>query len=153
MAGDRDQVVDILLDYMLPHFGCGLVLRVKSDQVGVWRGYCDGIDSHTTESIHFPLVASPAFQIPFNQQIPFFGPPPREAAQLHSELAQRFGSALPSEIIVVPILVGKRVATMVYGHNRNGAPLSPRSTHDLQAMAAGVGNALFRLIQHARATS
>jgi hypothetical protein len=152
VAGHRDQVVDILLDYMLPHFGCGLVLRAKADQLGVWRGYCDGMDGHATESIHFPLAASPAFQIPFTQHTPFVGPPPTEAPLIHAELAQRFGGVLPSEIIVVPILVGKRVASMVYGHGRNGAPLSPRAAHDLQAMAAGVGNALLRLIQHARAT-
>ena len=153
VTGHRDQVMDILLDYMLPHFGCGLVLRAKADQLGVWRGYCEGMDNQAIESIHFPLAASPAFLTPYTQHHPFIGPPPSEAAPFHSELAQRFGGAPPSEIIVVPILVGSRVASVVYGHGRNGGPLSPRAVHDLQAMASGVGNALLRLIQDARAAS
>jgi hypothetical protein len=153
VTGHRDQVVDILLDYMLPHFGCGLVLRAKQDQLGVWRGYCDGMDSHAVEAIHFPLDTSPVFHTPYTLHHPFIGPPPREAAPFHTELAQRLGGTIPSEVIVVPILVGTRVASMVYGHGRSGGPLSPRAVHELQAMAAGVGNALLRLIQDARAAS
>jgi hypothetical protein len=130
-APSRDAIADIIVDYMKYRFECGLVLIVKDATALGWKGFAAEADA--VESVAVPLVAPSMFKDPFETHRVFRGPPPDEGAALQTRLWKQLKEKPPDEVIVAPIVLGKRVINLLYAHP---APDSPDNFTKLAAAAA-----------------
>jgi hypothetical protein len=150
VAEHRDQIADILIDFMLPRFGCGIIFLLRTGDAQAWRGYAPGIDSRNVETIVFPLAAPSMFRAARDRGAPFRGPPPPEGAHLHNQIWKYLHSPTPSEALVIPVSIGDRIVLLVYAHAMDYGRLPEDHVQELQAMCTAAGSAFVRLIQQSR---
>jgi hypothetical protein len=150
VAEHRDQIVDILIDFMLPRFACGIVFRVRDEMAQAWHGYAPGIDARSIETISFPLSLPSIFRTAKDRAAPFRGAPPPDGAHLHNQIWKYLRCAPPADVLVSPIVIADRVIIMVYAHATEGGPLSENAVQELQAMCNAAGSSFVRLIQQAK---
>jgi len=150
VAEHRDQIVDILIDFMLPRFACGIVFRVRDEMAQAWHGYAPGIDARSVETITFPLSLPSMFRTAKDRAAPFRGTPPPEGAHLHNQIWKYLRCPPPTDVLVSPILIVDRVIILVYAHAPEGGPLSVNAVQELQAMCNAAGSSFVRLIQQAK---
>jgi hypothetical protein len=146
----RDQVPDILIDYMTGRFGCGLVFLIREGTARAWRGLAPGIQQAAIATIAFPIAMPSSFQIAFERGAPFRGLPPPEGMSLERKVWKYLRCAAPKEVVVLPICVAGRVVVLVYAHAIRGEPLPDGPVGELHALCAAASAALVRLIQKLR---
>lgn len=145
----REQIADIVIDFMLPRFGCGLIFLVRGNNALVWRGYAPGVDGRAIETIAFPTSMPSMFRTAKERAVTFRGAPPAEGANLHGQIWKYLHCQAPSDVVVIPIAIGQRIVNLVYAHATSGA-MSDASVHELQALCSTVGSSFVRLIQRAK---
>ena len=150
VAENRDQVADIVIDFMLPRFRCGLIFLLRGANAHVWRGFAPGVDAHAIETIAFPLSMPSMFRIAKERLATFRGPPPSEGAYLHTQIWRYLHTEAPRDSVVVPIAIGERAISLVYAHASGAAGLSDDHVRDLQAVCTAAANAFVRMIQRAK---
>ncbi len=146
----REQVADIVVNYMTGRFGCGLVLLVREGTARVWRGLAPGIPAAAIETIAFPIAMPSCFQIAFEREATFRGPPPAEGMSLQRKIWKYLRCKEPRDILVVPIKIGTRVLGVVYAHALDGGRLPEDGASELPAVCSAAGSAVVRLIQGMR---
>jgi hypothetical protein len=146
----RDQIADILIDFMLPRFGCGIIFLLRGTDAQVWRGYAPGIDARAVETIAFPLSVPSVFRLAKDRAAPFRGPPPPEGAHLHAQIWKYLQCQAPAELVVIPVAIADRVIILVYAHGADGGRLPENYVQELQAMCTAAGSSFVRLIQQAK---
>jgi hypothetical protein len=150
VAESRDQVADILIDFMLPRFGCGLVFIIRGETAHVWRGFAPGVEARAIETIAFPLSMPSVFRLAKERAATFRGPPPPEGVYLHTQIWKYLHTEPPADVVVVPIAIGQRVISMVYAQATDASKLPSDSAQELQAVCTAAASAFVRLIQRAR---
>ena len=150
VAEHRDQIADILIDFMLPRFGCGVIFLLRGADAQAWRGYAPGIDSRNVETIAFPLSVPSMFRAARDRAATFRGPPPAKGASLHSQIWKYLQCPTPAEVLVIPVAIAERVVIMIYAHASDGGRLPEHYVQELQAMCTAAGSSFVRLIQQAR---
>jgi len=146
----REQIADILLDFMMPHFGCGLILRVRGPRTQVWRGYAPSVDARAVETIAFPTSMPSMFRTAKDRAVSFRGAPPEEGAHLHQQIWKYMRCPPPADVLVIPIAIGQRVVTILYAHGSGGGRMPDVAVQELRALSAAVGSTFIRLIQRAK---
>lgn len=146
----RDQIADILIDFMLPRFGCGIIFLLRGGNAQAWRGYAQGIDARAIETIAFPLSVPSVFRLAQERGATFRGPPPPEGSHLHAQVWKYLQCPAPSEVVVIPIAIAERVIILVYAHRNDGGRLPENYVQELQAMCTAAGSSFVRLIQQAK---
>lgn len=150
VAENRDQVADIVIDFMLPRFGCGLVFIVRGETAHVWRGFAPGVEARAIETIAFPLSMPSVFRLAKERAATFRGPPPPEGVYLHTQIWKYLHTEPPADVVVVPIAIGQRVISMVYAQATDASRLPSDYAQELQAVCTAAASAFVRLIQRAR---
>jgi hypothetical protein len=151
VADHREQIADILIDFMLPRFPCGLIFLLRGAEAQVWRGFAPGIDARSIETIAFPLAMPSMFRVARDRALTFRGAPPAEGMQLHAQIWKYMQCPAPAEVLVIPVAIAERVVSLVYAHASAGSRLPDEYVQELQAMCSAAGNSFVRLIQQARA--
>ncbi len=150
VAENRDQVADILIDFMLPRFGCGLVFLLRGNNAHVWRGFAPGVDVHAIETIAFPMSMPSMFRMAKDRVATFRGAPPSEGVYLHTQIWKYLHAEPPADVVVIPITIGERVISLVYAHASDASRLPDDCVQELQAVCTAAASAFVRLIQRAR---
>jgi hypothetical protein len=147
LARHREQLADIVVDFMRGYFGCGMVFMVRDGQARVWRGFAPGIQEAAIETIAFPVSMPSCFQLAHDSRTSFRGPAPGEGGRLQRQIWKYLHCEEPSQVAVVPIQVKNRVLNLVYAHAADGGPLPEGPFVDLQALCAAVSSTYVRMIQ------
>jgi hypothetical protein len=150
VAEQRDQIADILIDFMLPRFPCGILFLVRGNEAQAWRGYAPAVDPSSIETIVFPLSVPSMFRAARERAATFRGPPPPEGVHLHGQLWKYLRCAPPVDSLVIPLRIGGRVIVLVYAHGADGGRLGESAVEELQAMCNAAGSSFVRLIQRAK---
>jgi hypothetical protein len=146
----RDQIADILIDFMLPRFGCGILFLLRGVEAHAWRGYAPGIDARAIETIEFPMSLPSMFRAARDRAATFRGPPPPEGVHLHNQIWKYLQCAPPAESLVIPVSIADRIILLVYAHASNGGRLPEGYVQELQAMCTAAGSSFVRLIREAK---
>ena len=146
----REQIADILLDFMLPHFAYGLILLVRGPRTQVWRGYAPNVDARAVETIAFPTSMPSMFCTAKERAVSFRGAPPEEGAHLHQQLWKYLRCPPPADVLVIPVAIGQRGVMMIYAHGSGGGRMPDVAVQELRALSAAVGSTFIRLIQRAK---
>jgi hypothetical protein len=146
----REQIADILIDFMLPRFGCGLIFLLRGANAHVWRGFASGIDARAIETIAFPMSMPSMFRLAKERAATFRGAPPIEGKYLQSQIWKYLHCQAPADVVVIPIAIGERIVNLVYAHASDGGKMQNVYVHELQAMCTAVGSSFIRLIQQAK---
>jgi hypothetical protein len=150
VAEQREQVADILLDFMLPRFACGLVFLLRGPNCEVWRGFAQGLDARAIETIAFPISVPSMFRTAKERGVTFRGAPPMEGVHLHNQVWRYLRCAPPADVVLIPVAIRDRIICLVYAHAPASARLNDGHVHELQAMCSAMANTFVRLIQQAK---
>ncbi len=148
VAEHREQIADIVIDFMLPRFACGLIFILRGTNAHVWRGYAPGVDGRAIETIAFPLSMPSMFRNAKERAVTFRGSPPAEGASLHAQIWKYLRCEAPAAVLVIPIAIGERIINLVYAHASTSMP--DAYVRELQALCTTVGSSFIRLIQLAK---
>jgi hypothetical protein len=148
VAEHREQIADIVIDFMLPRFGYGLILLLRGGSAYVWRGYAPGVDGPAIENISFPLSMPSMFRNAKERAVTFRGSPPAEGEHLHAQIWKYLRCEAPADVLVIPVAIGQRIVSIVYTHASTSMP--DANVHELQALCTAVGSSFIRLIQLAK---
>jgi hypothetical protein len=151
LARHREQLADVVVDFMRGYFGCGMFFLVRDGQARVWRGFAPGIQEAAIETIAFPVSLPSCFQLAHDRRASFRGPAPAEGNKLQRQIWKYLHCEEPSEIAVLPVQVKNRVLNLVYAHAADGGPLPDGPLTDLQALCAAVSSTYVRMIQKLKA--
>jgi len=145
----REQIADIVIDFMLPRFGCGLVFLLRGTNAHVWRGFAPGVDARAIETIAFPTSMPSVFRTAKERAVTFRGTPPAEGAHLHGQVWKYLRCDAPIDVVVIPIAIGQRIVNLVYAHATSGS-IPDAYVREMQALCSAVGSSYVRLIQRAK---
>ena len=151
LARHREQLADVVMDFMRGYFGCGIIFLVRDGQARAWRGFAPGIREAAIETIAFPLAMPSCFQLAHDRLASFRGPAPDEGSKLQRQIWKYLRCEEPSEIVVVPVQVKSRALNLIYAHAPDGGPLPDGPVTDLQALCAALSSAYVRMIQKLKA--
>ena len=151
LARHREQMADVVMDFMRGYFGCGMFFLVRDGQARVWRGFSPGIPEAAIETVAFPISMPSCFQLAHDRRTPFRGLAPVEGGKLQRQIWKYLHCAEPSELVVVPVQVKNRVLNLVYAHAVDGFPLPDGPVIDLQTLCAVVSSTYVRMIQKLKA--
>jgi len=149
VAEHREQIADILIDFMLPRFSCGLIFLLRGTNAHVWRGFAPGVDARAIETITFPMSMPSMFRTARERALTFRGQPPAEGAHLHAQIWKYLQCEAPGDVLIIPIAIRERIINLVYVHASHGT-MPDASVHELQALCTAVGSSFIRLIQRAK---
>ena len=147
LARHREQLADVVVDFMRGYFDCGMVFMVRDNQASVWRGFAPGIQEAAVETIAFPVSMPSCFQLAHDSRASFRGPAPAQGRKLQRQIWKYLHCEEPAEVAVVPVQVKNRVLNLVYAHAADGRPLPEGPFADLQALCAAVSSTYVRMIQ------
>lgn len=145
-AASRDDVGDVLVDFLRGSFGCGLVLIARKDLALGWKGFAPGVEEAVLESIATPLGVPSMLSSAYEKAAVFRGAPPAEGAALQSRLWKLIRVQPPEEVVVVPVVLKDRVVNLVYAQPGKGRLADP-VVADLTAVCTAVADAFTRLIR------
>jgi len=151
LARHREQLADVVMDFMRGYFGCGMFFLVRDGQAHVWRGFAAGMKEAAIETIAFPLSMPSCFRLAHDSRASFRGLAPPTGSKLQRQVWKYLRCQEPSEVLVVPVQVKNRVLNLVYAHAGDGGPLPDGPVTDLQALCAAVSSAYVRMIQKLKA--
>jgi hypothetical protein len=149
VAEHREQIADIVIDFMLPRFACGLIFLLRGPSAHVWRGFAPGVDARAIETIAFPTSLPSMFRTAKERAMTFRGAPPADGSHLHAQIWKYLRCPAPSDVVVIPIAIGQRIVNLVYAHASSGA-MPDASVHELRALCTTMGSSFIRLIQRAK---
>jgi hypothetical protein len=150
VAENREQVADIVVDFMLPRFGCGLIFLLRGTTAHVWRGFAPGVEARAIETIAFPMSMPSIFRTARDRGATFRGAPPPDGVYLHTQIWKYLHTEPPADVVVIPITIGERVICLVYAHATDASKLPNDWVQELQAVCTAVASAFIRMIQRAK---
>jgi hypothetical protein len=145
MATSKEQIGRVLEDWLRSTFGCGLVLVVKGDMAIGWRGFFPDAED-LIEAVAIPLGKPSMFSTAFESQKPFRGAPPAEGAKLQERMWKLLRCAPPAEVLVYPVMLGKRAVNLIYAHMEDGSSLADDVVDDARELCADVAAAYAKVI-------
>lgn len=146
-ATSRDEIGDVLVDYLRSTFGCGLVLIVKSGMALGWKGFAPDAEPDLIESIAMPLGAPSMLAIAHEQRATFRGPPPEEGKTLQVRLWKVLRCEPPREVVVAPVVLSTRVVNLLYAHAEGVDAIPESAASDLSELAAVASGEFMRIIR------
>lgn len=145
-ALSKHDVGDLLVDYLRSTYECGLIFVRRDTSLVGWKGFAPSAPEGAIEAFEVPIVVPSALRVAFHDRVVFRGPPPAEGAALHNRLTRALGCSAPREILVAPIVLGKRVVNVVYAHGHGDGPLPESLEAELTRVCDAARDAYARLI-------
>ena len=150
VAEHREQIADILIDFMLPRFACGLIFLLRGMNAHVWRGFAPGVDARAIETIAFPMSRPSMFRTAQERAVTFRGPPPADGMHLQGQIWKYLRCEVPTDVLVIPIAIGDRIINLVYAQASGTSRMPDVNVRELQSLCSAVGSSFIRLIQQAK---
>jgi hypothetical protein len=151
MATSKEHVGRVLEDWLRSTFGCGLVLIVKNEMAMGWKGFFPDAED-LIEAVAVPLDKPSVFSAAYEKREVFFGSPTEEGAKLNQRMWKLLRCPVPSEVLVCPVVVGKRAVNMLYAQAADeDVMLTHTNVRDAEVVAADAAAAYMRLIRKERA--
>lgn len=113
-AQNRDSIVEVLLEITLGTFEYVALFLVQGDRINGWRG----IDPETTQRvarISLPLELPSVFQTIYATRGHYLGPLPQNST--NTKLLEQMGRRAPRAAFLAPMLVGGKLAGILYADN------------------------------------
>ncbi|HQY62536.1 MAG: serine/threonine protein kinase [Myxococcales bacterium] len=145
-ALSKHDVGDLVLDYLRSSYECGIVFTMRETSLVGWKGFAPNATEATIHALELPAAVPSALRIAYEGRAIFRGAPPAEGASLHGRLFRALGCPAPKELIVAPIVLGKRVVNLVYAHAHGGGSLPANAAVDLTSVCDAARDAYARLI-------
>jgi hypothetical protein len=143
MAGNRDEISGVILDFAAMHFMRTLLFVINEDMLFGWDGQGEGLDSRVALAIMLPLKRRSIFKTVLETGAYFLGPIPDTT--INNRFTAAFGATRPKSVLLLPILVSDKVVAILYGdmgHEKSVSAVPPA----LQRVLAAAGQAFQRLI-------
>lgn len=147
LTTSKDEVGQILVDWLRSTFGCGLVLLVKDGTALGWKGFFSTASTELVEAVAVSLASPTMLSAAHDSREPFLGPPPAAGAALQSRLWKMLGAQPPTEVLVAPVVLGKRVVNLIYAHAEGGYLVSPSALEDATALCLEAAEAYKRIVR------
>jgi hypothetical protein len=146
-ARSKDEIGEALVAWLRSSFGCGLVLVVKNETAVGWKGFLPDPEG-AIEAVAVPLGKPSLLTTPYERKVPFCGAPPRDGEAADQALWKSLRCPPPAEVLVCPVVVGKRAVNLLYAHSVSNAYLVTDSIlRDAQIVAADAAAGYVRLIR------
>ncbi|MBI3179081.1 MAG: hypothetical protein HYZ27_05430 [Deltaproteobacteria bacterium] len=148
-AGDRDGIVDIIIEVALSTFSFAAIFLVHGDQVRGWRGI-DPESTRRVARISVPVELPSVFQTIYATHGHYLGPLPTNSVNVR--LIEEMGRQPPRTALLAPVPVGGKLAGILYADNgERGVPSQRVASILLITHRAGM--ALESLIRRRKAAS
>lgn len=142
-ATSRERVGDALIGFAASRFAAAVVFIVRGGEAGPWRVH-GAAGALPALSLSTPSV----LQVAYDGGVPHRGPAPDVHAVVERVLWEALGVARePREMLVAPVLVGRRVVQLVYAHAVDGEAVDETAAGQLADLAARAGRAYARMLQ------
>lgn len=144
LGQSRDQLIDVLLAFSNQTFQfAGLFIVVEGRLLG-FRGRGDANAEYRISHLRIPLNVASMFRTVHETRGPYLGQVP--ASSINREVMGELGRADPKTALLVPFVIGERVAGILYADNgRRGVP--SKRVADILVLATQLGRHFERLIQ------
>lgn len=113
-ATDRDTIVDILLRAVMGMFRFGALFLVQGRAINGWRG-TDPDNAARIAQISLPVELPSVFQTIYATQGHYLGPLPKNS--INAKLLADMGREPPRAALVAPLIIGDRLAVILYADN------------------------------------
>jgi hypothetical protein len=150
IATSKEKVGDVLVDWLRSTFGCGLVLIVKNQMALGWKGFFPDAQDDLLDTIAMPVKGAHVFGTAYGQRTPFHGCPTAAGAAVHSRLWKLLRCQHPTDVLVCPILLGKRVVNLVYTHALGSEALPEEAVEDAKRLCGMASEAYARIIRNSK---
>lgn len=153
-ASHRDQVADDVIEVAQGRAGAAALFLVRGASAIGWRGLGGSgrpLAGSAIETLAVPLGGSSVLQVAYDTQRPYHGPSPAAGRPIERQVWMALGVVdPPTDMLVVPILVGHRVVNLLYAHGMGGGSIGETHARDLIELGQTAAAAYVRLIQAAR---
>jgi hypothetical protein len=143
-ASSRGQVANALIGYARGVVDVAALLVVREQLALGWRGFGKDIDRDRIETLLIPLETPSIFRGAVEHDVQYAGPAAPSALHQHLFKVLRTGS--PSQAIVSPIYIGKRVVNLFYGHREGDRWLDDAELEAVRRVTRTAADAYVRLI-------
>jgi len=134
-ANDRDTIINILMEVVLSTFEFAAIFLVQGSSVNGWRGATPE-ETGRIARISMPIELPSVFQTIYATNGHYLGPLP--ANSVNTKLVEDLGRSPPRTAFLAPILVGGKIAGIIYADNgARGVPSKRVSTLLLLSHRAG----------------
>jgi hypothetical protein len=149
-APHRERIADVFAEYGRGRCEALVVFLVRDGNAIGWRGYVarPASPKMPVEELSLPLGGASSLQSAHDACQPFVGPPAGPAHPTETRLWAALGTADPSYLIVVPLVVKERVVNLIYAHAI--ADPWPELAAELTELASRAQATYLRLIRQAR---
>lgn len=148
-AQDRDAIVDILLEVMATTFEFVAMFVIHGEQVNGWRGI-DPESSARIARVTLPVSLPSVFQTIYATSGHYLGPLPSNS--VNAQLIEDLGRTAPRAAFLAPILVGGKLAAIVYADN-GAKPVSSKRVASLLLVTHRAGMCLEALIRRKKSAT
>ncbi|HTE49266.1 MAG TPA: hypothetical protein VK698_00225 [Kofleriaceae bacterium] len=154
-AHHRDPVADQLIGVARGRAGAAALFLVRGRTAIGWRGLgTDGraLAGAAIEGLTLSLADPSVLKVAFDTQRPHRGPGATGPRSAERQIWLALGVAdPPTDMLVVPIVVARRVVNLFYAHGPSGGAIAERHARELIEVAQAAASAYVRLIRTARA--
>lgn len=143
-AGDRDLVINRLLEATLTNFNFVALFTVVRDTINGWacRG---GNGNESVEDISIDLAVPSMLQTVIQTESPYLGRVPK--TEFNRSILESMGRTWPAAAFLAPLRVSGKVVAVLYG-DTSIRKLSNESVKDLLVIIAAASHGLENVIRH-----
>lgn len=111
-AASREEIADILIDYLGREFARGALFMIRDDTAFGWRGVKRQQELPEIGKLAIPLTGPSALKTVVDGAGFYLGP--LSATPLNERLIEGLGREKPETALLMPLLIGGRVVTALY---------------------------------------
>ncbi|MEK7703357.1 MAG: hypothetical protein AAB426_00250 [Myxococcota bacterium] len=147
VAKDRDSLVQVLLEATLAAFDFVSLFAVQGGHINGWRGP-DADSTRRIARISVPISSPSVLQTIYATSGHYLGPLPKNSA--NEALLEGLGRQPPRAALLAPIVVGNKLAAILYADNGSRS-IGPARAAAILLIVSRVGQALEALVRQRKA--
>lgn len=143
-ARDRDAIIQVLLETTLAACEFSSLFVIQGEHINGWRGP-DAESSRRVARVSVPISSPSVLQTIYATSGHYLGPVPKNTA--NDSLLAELGRGPPRVALLAPIVVGNKIAAILYADN-GARTIGPSRAAAILLVVARVGQALEALVRH-----
>ncbi len=143
----RDQIGDAAIAFIAGRYAVAAILIVKDGLALGHRGA--GALAAPIDTITVPLAQPSVLQQAHDRAAPVLGVP-GEAGPVQDRMLRALGARPASEIAIAPVVIGRRVVTLMLGHTPRPGVAAETALAELVDLAGAMAEAYVRVIRDAK---
>ncbi|MCP4446115.1 MAG: hypothetical protein GY811_12330 [Myxococcales bacterium] len=151
-ADQRDQIAGAIMQFSIGRFECAALFMVRYHHAIGWLSQAAGLGEASLDRLNIPLSGTSIFQVAHDTGQPYRGPVVSPEHPNETELWNHFALEYePTDLHLVPVLIGKRVVNLLYAHSLPGTTATDGASRGLISLAGRAEQAYRRIISSTRA--